>query len=63
MRKFSNECFRKQLIPIVSSDRSVVGFENIINKIMNAIGKVLLSKRKRYVEMRPHLQIKSFENQ
>lgn len=63
MSKFSNEYFRKQLIPIVSSDRSVVGFENIINKIMNAIGKVLLSKRKRYVEMRPHLQIKSFENQ
>ena len=39
MSKFSNECFRKQLIPIVSSDRSVVGFENIINKIMNAIDK------------------------
>lgn len=46
MSKFSNEYFRKQLIPIVSSDRSVVGFENIINKIMNAIGKSSPLKKK-----------------
>lgn len=46
MSKFSNECFRKQLIPIVSSDRLAAGFENIINKIMNAIDKSAPLKKK-----------------
>ena len=46
MSKFSNEYFRKQLIPIVSSNRSAVGFENIIDKIMNAIDKSASLKKK-----------------